>query len=528
MANWSSRLLEWSKAHAPLALVIWLSVLFQIYFFVNSEPNQFPDSGVYLQAAAALRGFDWNYTHFAYRTPGYPGFLAFGQLLFGEKGFVGIMGLQFLLGVGVPPMLYALFRRLTTMRWVAAAGALGFYLDRYGVGMQTVLLTEWLSSWSVLMALGVYLYALDRRSLKWAVVSGLVFGLNILIRPSFSFLPFALLLGTVGVTALYPSLRPSLRGLLVWNAVVVGCAYLATLPWRLFLWSKFGSPALTFIAGIALSNHVGPIMERAPDSHREIRDLYLQLRPAPDPKNPVNYMDTGWGVAWEYERRCGRSHVEAAEKLRAASIAVILRNPRYYLKNLAEGWHRIWTEVPVYITDMTDPYMTPAGIRITAFARNVALTGIASGIYINLDLQYWRSEFLTGATPWILLSLGGLLTYLWRRDPRRVITIWVLLGTVFYHVLVHILGNHTEYGRYRLPVQPIWLPFVVFVVVLGLAQAVRWFRTETASVEGNFRGPDRYQDRGDSVDSTGVTVSGVAGSRPVASTNRPKRSRSRR
>jgi hypothetical protein len=172
--------------------------------------------------------------------------------------------------------------------------------------------------------------------------------------------------------------------------------------------------------------------------------------------------------------------------------------------------------------------MTPEGIGITAFARNVALTGITSGIYINMDLQYWGSVFLTGATPWMLLSLGGLLTYLWRRDSRRVITIWVLLGTVFYHVLVHIIGNHTEYGRYRLPVQPIWFPFVVFVVALGLAQAVRWFRIETASVEGNVLGPDRYQDRGDSVDSTGVTGSEVAGSRPVASTNRPKKSKSKR
>jgi hypothetical protein len=439
---------------------------------------------VYFQTAEALRTGNAEYSQFPYRTPGYPAFLAFGQILFGEKGFGGIMGLQFLLGLFMPVMLYGIFRRWTEIRWVAAVGSLAFFADRYSVGMQTVLLTEWLTAWVMVASLLAWFVAFERRSLSSAALAGAVLGVASLVRPSMSLLPYFLALGSLGVTYLYQRQSGPWRSLLLWNLGVFGVCWLVSLPWRLFLWFRFGVFALSMIAPVGLSNHVGSIMEKAPDRYSDIRDLYVSLRP-----KDASHIDTCWGTLWEYQRRTGKSHVEAARRLGAASRSLVLSHPGLYLSNLGTGWYRIWTDSPFYVIDSTDPYLTPQGIFATSYFNRVVMTGPLSPFYRGMEVIVWKQRELMVWIPWILLGIGAWLSYLWRANMNRVISLWAVLGTVFYHVCVHIAGNFTEFGRYRLPVQPLWVPFLGFVLTLGVAQAMHTMRRGLSPVPEDSRSP---------------------------------------
>jgi hypothetical protein len=479
-------------AHPALVTVIFITVLLQAYLLGVSAPNQFPDSGVYFDTGRAFLGGDWGFNHFAYRTPGYPLFLAFGESLFGRDAFGAIMGLQIVTGIALPPLLYGLFRMITPLRWLAAAGALSFYLDRFSVGMQTVLLTEWFSALSVVAVLVVFRYGLTQLSWKTALLAGVVMGFNILIRPSFNFLPLCLALGAAGVLFLsYGStFRPRWKPFTAWLVSTVLIAWLVTLPWRLFLWSKFGTLTLSFILGVSLSNHMGPVMEKAPDRYGDVRDLYVKIR---NSRENQNHMDVGWQVLWDHQAATGESHAVAAKKLQGASQALILREPGLYARQLWDGWNRIWNETPYYITDLTDPYGNPRGVEPTAYFINFVVSGPLNPFYQFLDKQLWTVPGRLVLVPWTILALGMALTFISRREPFSVITIWMIIGTVFYHCLVHIAANYTEFGRYRLPAQPLWFPLMIFGAGALLAHAVQTWRESLAADESHPGQPRQSQ-----------------------------------
>lgn len=117
----------------------------------------------------------------SFRDPGYPLFLAAWMKVFSQwhSWYAAVLISQALLGALTVVVVTALARHWMSLPWLAAAGVL-MAVWPHSVAMCSFLLTETL--FGFLLALGLLLLrvALDRRSVGWAVASGLVFSLGAL------------------------------------------------------------------------------------------------------------------------------------------------------------------------------------------------------------------------------------------------------------------------------------------------------------------------------------------------------------
>jgi membrane protein CcdC involved in cytochrome C biogenesis len=347
---------------------------------------------------------------------------------------------------------------LAPHRGLAAAAAFSIYLDRHTVGMQAVLLTEWLTALAMIGSLYVWSLTLNSSSYVRAVWTGAMFGLAALIRPSCFPLIILISLGVLGVRLLYRNSGEILRRQAVCGFLMVLVAWLITVPWRLVVWMQIGIFSLSMIGDLSLSNHVGSIMERASDRHAVIRDIYLELRP-----EARSHIDTCWPTQARYAELTGEHPGLGARKLRDAAIDVIVNNPMYFVSNLATGFYRIWVDLPYYVTDYTDPHMTPGESRQTSFYKSVMSQLPFAIIYKISDKVLWGQPLVLAFLPVLIVLAGITLTIRHRKDQNNVILIWGLIGTVFYHNTIHIIGNFTEFGRYRLPAHPLWISVLALV-----------------------------------------------------------------
>lgn len=204
----------------------------------------------------------------AYRPPLYPLALA---PLFGlqEHRWAAIGGLHVVLGAASVWLTYWIARRLR-LGWgsYAAAGLLA--LDPLSVYHASVVMSETLFTFVLLLAAAAFLKTADAQDLRWAAAAGGAFGLAALCRPT--------TWATLAVLAAWNALRRGRWAELpggrleekgqAWprtpvtaaleSAVLCAVALLVALPWAIRNWRVFGEPIITTTHGgytLALGNN---------------------------------------------------------------------------------------------------------------------------------------------------------------------------------------------------------------------------------------------------------------------------------
>ena len=130
----------------------------------------------------------------AWRTPGYPAFLALCLKLGGDEGALALaQWLQVFLSAALAPLAIVFGRRFLPPPWALAAGALVAIWPHLVVFAGT-LLSETLFGLMLLLAAMAAERAFARASLSWALLAGLAAGLAYLVNPILMLFPPALAL----------------------------------------------------------------------------------------------------------------------------------------------------------------------------------------------------------------------------------------------------------------------------------------------------------------------------------------------
>lgn len=161
----------------------------------------------------------------AVRTPGYPLFLrAFAGLQPIDRFLAVVSDAQMLLGITAVAGAYYLFCQFLSPAYAIGAGLL-CALSPHLIVLPSYLLTETLFHFMIVLSGIATFHYFRKRTLAWALVSGFVFGLTWLVRPSVQYFPILL----VGYCFFYFQNRAEKV-----NGLWILCGFLLViLPWKL-------------------------------------------------------------------------------------------------------------------------------------------------------------------------------------------------------------------------------------------------------------------------------------------------------
>src|SRR5262245_9281411 len=169
------------------------------------------------------------------RTPGYPLFVAAVDLTLGQ-GHLQVAIAQAFVFAGICLLAYAIARRLADDRTALVAGlATAFYptLPYYGA----LTLTDLFATMLVTLGLYAWLRALQDGG-GWSAGAGAAFAAAAITRPSFQYLPVALLLFAALIA-------PRSRVVLARGAIMLGVAIVAVAPWLFYIVVNFHTLSLS-------------------------------------------------------------------------------------------------------------------------------------------------------------------------------------------------------------------------------------------------------------------------------------------
>lgn len=310
----------------------------------------YPDTSTYVTAARDLVSGDYAQGQ-GRRTPGYP-------LLIAAVGEVPerIATAQMALGLLTSLLVFQIAWAMTRRPWLAFAVGLIYQVNLQQLFVEKALLTELLSTASVMIVTCALLPTLSRmqrggHALGMALVVGVLAGAAILVRPQFIFL--LLLLPALTITAVSPWRRPSARGL-GYAALVTLPAVVLVLAWATVLYNKTGYFTLSTQPGFGMANHSVEFVEHAPERYAVLRDILLKYR-AQQIAATGHAGNSAWAAWPEIHRVTGWTLPEASRELQRMSLQLFIENPLPYGMSVARAWRDFWTVPILWEPDRIQP-----------------------------------------------------------------------------------------------------------------------------------------------------------------------------
>lgn len=440
-----------------MTVVMAVVVLWELWLWKHATPAVFPDSWGYLNLAEALLAGNLSHEGFSFRTPGFPFFLAVMTALAGKPPWQAVIDAQFVLGSLIPLGLYILWLPLTRRKWLAAWGAGVYLLDRYFLLLQAVPLTEFLGGALLVFILAWFVRAFLRGHARESIALGLATGGWILVRPSFQLLPWYFV--ALGIAFWWLKRVPSTSGrrLARWLAGFVLGWQLPLFAWSANVYHFTGHWGLSHQLGASLTNHSGAFMEHAPSKFGVLRDRYVEEKR----RRGGSWINVYDAIDDELTSLTGMRAWELSRTYMEIDRILLTRYWQEYLRQVWYAWRNLWQEPSSYIVDVDgDNRRMPQSLWLT----NSPL----GPVYAALDRHFWRPSRPDEkvSLPYVLLGLAVAVGYLRRRDGPALLTLMLVIGTVYYHMATHAAVQFTEFGRYRLPVQPLWWSFLFVAPVL--------------------------------------------------------------
>jgi hypothetical protein len=198
------------------------------------------------------------------------------------------------------------------------------------------------------------------------------------------------------------------------------------------------------MTGYRLAQHVGSVMEDAPDRYRVLRDIFLAHRAqlVAETGSPINAI---WAAIPDMERATGLPYGRLSLEVNAMSLAVARRHPMVLARSIATAWAWFWSRPMYLIPAEAHPPSALAALRLVAWVERPV------GLALNFAL--------------LAIALACLVRPAIRRRlplPALLAVAATLTGSV-----VQAVAEHSDNGRFAVP----FLPLVVIAALVVLPTA---------------------------------------------------------
>jgi 4-amino-4-deoxy-L-arabinose transferase-like glycosyltransferase len=267
------------------------------------------------------------------RAPGYPAFMAACFRIFGLDNWNAIVAVQSLLGIVVFFAAFSLWSRIYGRGAAAALAAATAVLEPSVFFSESLVLSETLSVFLLLLSLWLLVDAGRSTSPLRAGAAGLSLAWLALTRPAFQLL--------VPLFTLYLALRlgSRLRSRAGAAALLV-LALSAALPvcaWSGFNYVRFGFFTPMTTQGFILTSHSAPIASTMPERYPQYADIMEILERNARPKGLAI-----WLAYPEIMERRSLSFAQASNLMQDFSIEVFRDQPAAYVKSVYAAVLRFW------------------------------------------------------------------------------------------------------------------------------------------------------------------------------------------
>ena len=435
-----------------------LSLVWHIVFLFHLHPMIFPDTIHYMDLASDIRHWVWK--DFAYRTPGYPLYIAFVTALMPGDPAFQVAASQVALSATVPLLLYGIFRSLSQSAVIGFLCGMVYFLDLPGQMMSVAVLSETITQFMiVLCVLGTVILA-KKPLVSLSVILSLGLFFLAMLRPAM--LPFApavaILLGGYSIVN-----RQFDKKARIASGIVLVVPPLLTILWCLEIKRETGKFAISHITGVALVNQVLPQLETGavPESVKA-QPIYKEARNAITESGAEN-------IGWVLVQNTEKDSWEVAEDLKQMSLEIIRSDWKSYFAKVGENCREFWVGDPSYVYR---PGVTYNWIKKSP-------VGIARAIQERI---LWAHPGRVIKMLWASMALLVLYCVIRRSNRFSILGVLVCAVAICVCMFAHTLFNGVDLARYRMPVQTLLLALFLHVV-LDIGRGIKRKNDDAASVK---------------------------------------------
>lgn len=379
--------------------------------------------------------------HEAFRTPGYPLFIAAIYDLFGANAWKVLLA-QIFLSAGTVVLVFRLARYVAPIR-VSLVAALVYALEPHVVLYSLQLYSDSLFVFLFLAALVLFCAALQKGEIRIVAIAGFMLGLSALVRPTAQFfmIPLAAL-------ALVFACTGPVRRLLIAGTVIVA-SMLTMFPWAYKNFTEYGHASLSAQGGDYLLNWIAAYTESA--------------------RSDVPVEIVRREFAQEAERRgfAGTANPFERSKIQSGIANEYLRaNFGYYTGRHMSGI------VHTFLNLDTSGLSQTLGLRATPLADDFfAAPAAGAGMIAGFLGRKSAHEIIIGAVVvvFLLVIYSAVLVGSWVAVMERRYTYLAVAGVTILYFCAFV--GPIGLARYKLPMIPVYLP----LAALGLVHAGSWF-----------------------------------------------------
>ncbi len=430
-----------------ILILLFISLLLRILVFLRFQPwnpaviqDQILifDSFGYHNLALCIKNY-FSFCGDAFRTPGYPAFVAVIYWIFGNHPYA-VLFVQIFLNLASVVLMYKIGRELFSEK-AGFIAALLFSLDLHHIIFINYLLTETLYTTVFLAGLYYLVRGFKTNQIRFFILSGGIYGISTLIRPISQYYIAGIVLFLIIQN--YKNWRQGIR-----VAVLLFAAYfVAVAPWCYRNYTTFGHFAVSNIKGYNLLFWNASYFEakRQHKTIEQINDGFL-----------VELKKMGWtpeSNPFDKEKLDG----ELANKIIKAHfgdylITHLTGTVKIHLslgtQSLTEVLHipaKKWTE--------EEKYTNGVWVLAQKFFATKTIYEIILGLFVALFLVFVYSFAVIGI--WNMVK------------QKQVLLLLFLLGSAGYFALI---SGIISYARYRLPSMP-------FYILLASVGVVWWMES---------------------------------------------------
>lgn len=456
-------------ANRALVLVVLLALVIRVALFVAVSPwdeqvvqdailvHDAGGEGGYQDLALGLLESGSFDTFGAFRTPGYPVFLAGLYRVFGVRPWVALL-VQLLTNVGCVIMVYSWGRAALSRRTSIIAATL-FAVEPHVVLYSLALRTETLFVAAFLASVLLLTYGLQRGRFGLVVGSGLLLGVSTLIRPIAQFFPLV----AAGLVLGFPRIRWSFR-----MRALVGFVFAFLLilsPWLCRNYFEFGYAGLSSAQGGNLLFYNAAYAE-VDRTGRSVREVRAELAKEAQERGAKGRVEVGGdvvvqGATWKDDERI--NPFENARVFRAVAIEHMRANWSHCIRRHVRGM------LNTFVSLSTIEISRALGLEAAKMPLDLfAARGVSESAAAFLKTKS-RHEIAIGLCVGAFLLITYLAAVVGTVSMLRAgqTTHWIAAALVvlYFSILTGVIGL----ARYRLPM----VPFYIVVSAAGLSGVFR-------------------------------------------------------